>query len=42
MTQPLIIVVDIFYVWGIDFIGLISSSFGNLYIVLTIDLFRSE
>ena len=32
-----ILVVQIFYVWGIDFIGLFSSSFGNLYILLVVD-----
>ena len=32
-----ILVVQIFYVWGIDFMGPFSSSFGNLYILLTVD-----
>ena len=32
-----ILVVRIFYVWGIDFIGPFSSSFGNLYILLAMD-----
>ena len=29
--------VQIFYVWGIDFIGPFPSSFGNLYILLVVD-----
>ena len=32
-----ILVVHIFYVWGIDFIGPFPSSFGNIYILLTVD-----
>ena len=32
-----ILVVQIFYVCGIDFIGPFPSSFGNLYILLTVD-----
>ena len=32
-----ILVVQIFDVWGIDFIGPFPSSFGNLYILLTMD-----
>ena len=32
-----ILVVQIFYVWGIDFRGPFSSSFGNLYILLAVD-----
>jgi len=32
-----IIIVEIFYVWGIDFIGPFSVSFGNLYMLLAID-----
>ena len=32
-----ILVVQIFYVWGIDFIGPFSSSFGNMYILLAVD-----
>jgi len=32
-----IIVVEIFYVWGIDFMGPFSSSFGNEYILLAVD-----
>ncbi|KAH9752794.1 hypothetical protein KPL71_014847 [Citrus sinensis] len=37
MPQSPILIVEIFYVWGIDFMGPFPSSFGNLYIVLTID-----
>ena len=32
-----IFVVQIFYVWGIDFMGHLPSSFGNLYILLAMD-----
>ena len=32
-----ILVVQIFYVWGIDFMGPFPSSFGNIYILLTIN-----
>ena len=32
-----ILVVQIFYVWGIDFMGPFPPSFGNLYILLTVD-----
>jgi hypothetical protein len=32
-----ILVSEIFYVWGIDFIGPFPSSFGNLYILLAVD-----
>ena len=32
-----IMVVQIFYVWGIDFMGPFPPSFGNLYILLTVD-----
>ena len=32
-----ILVVQIFYVWGIDFMGPFPSSFGNLYILLVVD-----
>ena len=28
---------QIFYVWGIDFMGPFLASFGNLYILLTVD-----
>ena len=32
-----ILVVQIFNVWGIDFMGPFPSSFGNLYILLAMD-----
>ena len=32
-----ILVVHVFYVWGIEFIGPFLSSFGNLYILLAVD-----
>ena len=32
-----ILVVQLFDVWRIDFMGLFSSSFGNLYILLAVD-----
>ena len=32
-----IMVVHIFYIWGIDFIGHFPLSFGNLYILLAVD-----
>ena len=32
-----ILVVQIFYVWGIDFMGPFPSSFGNMYILLAMD-----
>jgi hypothetical protein len=32
-----ILVSEIFDVWGIDFMGPFSSSFGNLYILLAVD-----
>ena len=32
-----ILVVQIFDVWGIDFIGPFPSSFGNMYILLVVD-----
>ena len=32
-----ILEVEIFYVWGIDFIGPFPLSFGNLYILLSVD-----
>ena len=32
-----IMVVHIFYVWGIDFIGPFTPSFRNLYILLVVD-----
>ena len=32
-----ILEIEIFYVWGIDFIGPFPPSFGNLYILLAMD-----
>ena len=32
-----ILEVEIFYVWGIDFIGSFPASFGNLYILVVVD-----
>ena len=32
-----ILVVQIFDVWGIDFMGPFPSSFGNIYILLDVD-----
>ena len=32
-----ILVVHLFYVWGIDFMGPFPSSFGNVYILLAVD-----
>ena len=32
-----VLVVELFNVWGIDFIGHFPSSFGNLYILLVMD-----
>ena len=37
MPQQGILVVQIFDVWGIDFMGPFSSSFGNIYILLVVD-----
>ena len=37
MSLQGILVVQIFDVWGIDFMGPFLSSFGNLYILLTMD-----
>lgn len=37
MPQTPILVVEIFDVWGIDFMGPFPSSFGNIYIVLAVD-----
>ena len=37
MPQQGILVVQIFYVWGIDFMGPFPSSFGNIYILLAVD-----
>ena len=36
MPQSPIFIVKIFDVWGIDFIGLFPSSFGNEYILLAV------
>lgn len=32
-----ILEVEVFYVWGIDFMGHFSSSFGNKYILVLVD-----
>ena len=32
-----ILVVQIFYIWGIDFMGPFPPSLGNLYILLVVD-----
>ena len=37
MPQTPILIVEIFDVWGIDFMGPFPYSFGNLYILLAID-----
>jgi len=37
MSPIPIIVIDIFDVWAIDFMGLFSNSFGNEYILLYVD-----
>ena len=37
MPQLHILIVEIFYVWGIDFMGHFPNSFGNLYILLAVD-----
>ena len=37
MPLQRILVVQIFYVWEIDFMGLFPSSFGNSYILLAVD-----
>ena len=37
MPMQGILVVQIFYVWGIDFMGPFPSSFGNIYILLVVD-----
>ena len=37
MSLQGILVVHIFYVWGIDFMGPFPSSFGNMYILLAVD-----
>ena len=37
MYLNLILIVDIFYVWGIDFMGPFPMSFGNSYILVGVD-----
>ena len=37
MPQTSILVVEIFDVWGIDFMGPFLSSYGKLYILLAVD-----
>ena len=37
MPLQVIMVVHIFYVWGIDFMGPFPPEFGNLYILLAVD-----
>ncbi|KAI3811114.1 hypothetical protein L1987_20831 [Smallanthus sonchifolius] len=37
MPMQSLLVVDIFDVWGIDFMGPFSNSFGNLYILVAVD-----
>jgi len=37
-----IVVVNIFYVWSIDFLGPFLISFGNEYILLTVDYVSKE
>ena len=37
MPLNLILVVEIFYVWGIDFMGPFPPSFGNEYILVAVD-----
>ena len=37
MTQNPVLICKIFDVWGINFMGLFSSSFGFMYILLTVD-----
>ena len=37
MTLNLILVVEIFDVWGIDFMGPFPSSFGYEYILVAVD-----
>lgn len=32
-----ILIVELFDVWGIDFMGLFFNSFGNLYILVVVD-----
>ena len=37
MPQTPILIVEIFYVWGMDFMEPFPYSFGNLYILLAVD-----
>ncbi|RVW77743.1 hypothetical protein CK203_050325 [Vitis vinifera] len=37
MPMNLILIVDLFYVWGIDFMGPFPMSFGNSYILVGLD-----
>lgn len=37
MPMNPILVIEIFIVWGIDFMGPFPNSFGNLYILLAVD-----
>jgi hypothetical protein len=37
MSLMNILVSEIFYAWGIDFMGPFPSSFGNLYILLVVN-----
>ena len=37
MPQTPILFCEIFYVWGIDFMGLFPISFGYVYILLAVD-----
>ncbi|XP_048227247.1 uncharacterized protein LOC125369277 [Ricinus communis] len=39
MPQTSIQVVEIFYIWGTDFIGPFSSSYGNKYILVAVEFF---
>ena len=42
MPQHSIIFCEIFYVWGIDFMGLFPVSHGFSYILLVVDFVRSN
>jgi hypothetical protein len=37
MPFNLILIVEIFYVWDIDFMRLFPNSYGNLYILVVVD-----
>ena len=37
MPLNLILIVEIFNVWDIDFMGPFSNSFGNVYILVVVD-----